>query len=102
SSEMQPATLPAVRLAIALLLACWAAPGLLAAASAADESARAPATMVREEPQLGHGALLATLGTWSEGVAAAAREAVQLLAAGYQRVPALVLAVSALLLLPAV
>lgn len=99
---MQSTTLPAVRLAIALLLACWAAPGLFAAASAAGKSARAPATVVREEPQLGDGALLSTLGTWSEGIAAAARETVQLLVAGYQRVPALVLAVSALLLLPAV
>ena len=41
--EMQPATIPAVLLAIALLVACWAAPGLLAAASAAGDRP-APAT----------------------------------------------------------
>ena len=48
-------------------LACWAAPGLVAAASAADEPARA-SPAVRES----RAAMLAapTLGTWSEGIVA--------------------------------
>jgi hypothetical protein len=97
---MQPATLPAVLLVIALLVACWA-PGPHSAAFAADESAHTIATAGRQAPQHASGGLVPTLEAWSEGVAATAREAVALLVAGYQRVPALVLILSALLVLPA-
>jgi hypothetical protein len=93
--EMQPATIPAVLLAIALLVTCWAAPGLLAAASAADEPARAVAAT-----EVG-GELLPALRTWSDRIADTAIQAGELLAAGYRRAPVLVLALCALLILPA-
>ncbi len=93
--EMQPATIPAALLAIALLVACWAAPGLLAAASAADEPARAVAAT-----EAG-GELLPALSTWSDRIAETAIQAGELLGAGYQRAPVLVLVLSALLVLPA-
>ena len=86
--EMQPATIPAVLLAIALLVTCWAAPGLLAAASAADGPARAVASTEAGS-------------TWSDRIAETAIQAGELLGAGYQRAPVLVLVLSALVLLPA-
>jgi hypothetical protein len=85
--EMQPATIPAALLAIALLVACWAAPGPFAAASAAQEPARAAAAMD---------------GNWSDRLVATVTQARAFLGAGYERAPALVLALSALLVLPAV
>ena len=85
---MQPATIPAVLLAIALLVMCWAAPGPVAAASAADEPVR---VVVATEAG----------STWSERIAETAMQVGAVIDAGYQRAPALVLVLSALLLLPA-
>jgi len=84
--EMPPANIPAVLLATALLTAFWAAPGLLAAASAAGEPVRA----VGSE---GGDLLLA--------LAAKLTQARALLEAGYARAPALVVVLLAFLLLPA-
>jgi hypothetical protein len=93
--EMQPATIPAVLLAIALSVLCWAAPGPVAAATVADEPARAFAAA-----ETG-GELLLILGTWSDRIFEAAIQVGALIGAGYERAPALVLVLSALLLLPA-
>ncbi len=103
---MQPTTIPAVLLAIALLVTWWAAPGLLTAASAADESVRATAAerseaLSRQSPQDAGGGALTTLGTWSDGIAATAIRAGEFLGAGYRRAPALMIVLSALLILPA-
>jgi hypothetical protein len=93
--EMQPATIPAVLLVVALLVTCWAATGPLAAASAADESARATTATERNQSPL------LTLRTWSDRVAETTTQAAALLVAGYQRAPVLVIVLSALLVLPA-
>jgi hypothetical protein len=104
---MQPTTIPAVLLAIALLVTCWAAPGLLATASAAEEPARAATATERSQSPSGQpqqdasGELLLTLRTSSDRIAETATQVGALLAAGYQRAPALVLVLSALLVLPA-
>jgi hypothetical protein len=91
---MQPTTIPAVLLAIALLVTWWAAPGLLTAASAADESVRATAAErseapARQSPQ-----------DAGDGIAATANRAGEFLGAGYRRAPALMIVLSALLILP--
>jgi hypothetical protein len=106
--EMQPANIPAVLLAIALAAACWAASGLVAPATAAEEPARAAADALERRHAPSDQALpqassepLPMLAHWSDRLVAVAAQARALLAAGYERAPALVLVLSALLVLPA-
>ena len=104
---MQPATIPAVLLAVALLVAYWAAPGRFGAAWAAGESAPtrvAERTQSVSRPllQTAGGDLPATLGIWRDGIVATAMQVGELLDAAYRRAPALLIVLSALLILPAV
>ena len=104
---MQPATIPTVLLAVALWLAYWAAPGLFGAAWGAGLStptiAAERSESVSRQLAVNAGSdLLATLGTWRDGIVATATQVGELLEAGYRRAPALLIVLSALLVLPAV
>jgi len=99
--EMQAANISAVLLAIAL----WAVPSLAPAAPAAEGAERVVAVGERQETALAY------VRAQADGDRAMAERALELLAsslaqaralleAGYQRAPALIIALSALLLLP--
>lgn len=101
---MQSANIPAVLLAIALSVACWAASGVIVAA---QEPARAAVAAERQssrsEPLQPNpsGQALQLLGDWSDRLVTAVTKAWALLVAGYARAPALVLVLTAFLVLPA-
>ena len=104
---MQPATIPTVLLAVALWLAYWAAPGLFGAAWGAGLStptiaAERSESVSRQLSASAGSDLLATVGTWRDGIVATATQVGELLDAGYRRAPALMIVLSALLVLPAV
>lgn len=97
---MQPANFPVVLSAIVLAAACWAASGYLAAA-AAEERGHTAVERGPVRPQT-HAMLWPSLQDWGARVSDATAHARALFAAGYEKAPALVIALCAVLMLPMV